>query len=228
MAIYVHALPREHPPPHFHIVGPEFDVAVEIWTLRIMEGRCRPNDIAEALDWAALNIESYSPIGSGSMNGTEIVVDRVLPRIDAVTAVAPAKVVVTWSGTTREGATETVDLAPMLFAFKLYKPLRDDPGAFGSVHVAAHGSTIAWGEDEEIDMSAGAVEELAEQAMTTADFKAFLKRHGLTLEAAAAQLGIGRRLVAYYAGGRDIPRVIALACAHLDRPRERGFPRHAT
>lgn len=151
------------------------------------------------------------------MNGTEIVVDRVLPRIDEVTAVAPTKIRVTWSGTTRQGATETVDLAPMLFAFKLYKPLRNDPSAFGSVHVAAHGSVIAWGEDEEIDMSAGAVEDLAEQAMTTTDFKAFLARHGFTLEAAAAQLGIGRRLAAYYAGGREIPRVIALACAYIDR-----------
>ena len=151
------------------------------------------------------------------MNGTEIVVDRVLPRIDKVAAVAPTKVMVTWSGNTRGGATETVDLAPMLFAFKLYKPLRNDPGAFGDVHVAAHGSVIAWGEGEEIDMSAGAVEDLAEQAMTTADFKAFLKRHGFTLDGAAAQLGIGRRLAAYYAGGRDIPRVIALACAYIDR-----------
>lgn len=57
VAIYIHAVPREHPPPHFHIVGPEFDVAVEIRTPRIMEGRYRPQDLAEALDWAAVNIE---------------------------------------------------------------------------------------------------------------------------------------------------------------------------
>lgn len=55
-AMYVYAAPGEHPPPHFHIVGPEVDVAVEIETLRIMAGRYRPKDVAEAMSWAADNI----------------------------------------------------------------------------------------------------------------------------------------------------------------------------
>ena len=52
--------------------------------------------------------------------------------------------------------------------------------------------------------------------MTPADFSAFLERHALSLDAAAAELGISRRLVAYYAKEREVPRYIALACAYLD------------
>jgi hypothetical protein len=55
LAIYVYASPREHPPPHFHIVGPDTDVAIEIATLRVMEGKYRPQDIGPILAWAADN-----------------------------------------------------------------------------------------------------------------------------------------------------------------------------
>jgi hypothetical protein len=66
-------------------------------------------------------------------------------------------------------------------------------------------------------MPADAVWELARQQMSSIDFAAFLRRFGRTLDSAAAQLGISRRLAAYYAAGdRPIPRYIALACARLD------------
>jgi len=52
--------------------------------------------------------------------------------------------------------------------------------------------------------------------MTNAQFQTFLERHGLTLDAAAAVLGISRRQVAYYAKDRPIPRLVTLACAGYD------------
>ena len=52
--------------------------------------------------------------------------------------------------------------------------------------------------------------------MTSADFRAWLERHKFTYDAAAAQLGISRRLVAYYASKRHVPRYIALASRYLD------------
>ncbi|MBV8746324.1 MAG: hypothetical protein JO134_14905 [Xanthobacteraceae bacterium] len=52
--------------------------------------------------------------------------------------------------------------------------------------------------------------------MSSADFRAWLERHNFTYDAAAAQLGISRRLVAYYASKRDLPRYIVLACRYLD------------
>ncbi|HUJ83957.1 MAG TPA: MucR family transcriptional regulator, partial [Candidatus Acidoferrales bacterium] len=87
---------------------------------------------------------------------------------------------------------------------------------FQTVHIVEGGAAIAWGDGDEIDIAATTVERLADESMTPADFSAFLQRHSLSFDAAAAQLGISRRLVAYYVKEREIPRYIALACAYLD------------
>jgi hypothetical protein len=102
---------------------------------------------------------------------------------------------------------------------ELYKPLRDNLDLFKTVHMIEGGSAIAWGDDDAIDMAATSVERLAEEQMTSADFRAWLEQHKLTYDGAAAQLGISRRLVAYYADQRQVPRYIALACRYLDLER---------
>jgi hypothetical protein len=56
LAIYIYAAPREHPPPHFHIVGPETNVSIEIATLRVVEGKYRPQDVGDLMAWAAANL----------------------------------------------------------------------------------------------------------------------------------------------------------------------------
>lgn len=55
--IYIHAWPAEHPPPHFHIIGPDLNVSVRIDTLEIMAGKYRPKDIVEAWTWAAEHVD---------------------------------------------------------------------------------------------------------------------------------------------------------------------------
>jgi DNA-binding transcriptional regulator YiaG len=152
------------------------------------------------------------------MTETDIVhIGDPLPAIGRVVAVPPSSIEVTWTEGERAGRTETVDLAPMMFGRKLFRALHDDADFFATVHVIADGDAIAWGDDDTIDLSAATVERLAEEVMTPTDFKAFLDRNGLSFDAAAAQLGISRRLVAYYASGRDVPRYIALACKYLER-----------
>jgi hypothetical protein len=123
---------------------------------------------------------------------------------------------VTWSRGSYKGTTTEVDIAPLIYSKKIFAPLRNDPALFQTVHNVERGAAIAWGDDDKIDMAATTVERLADESMTPADFSAFLQRHSLSLDAAAAQLGISRRLVAYYAKERAIPRYIALACAYLD------------
>lgn len=140
-----------------------------------------------------------------------------MPLIGTVEVQDLYRVAISWIGGRRRGRTDIVDLAPMILTFKLYRPLRDNLALFKTAHVAHDGCALAWATSDEIDMAATTLERLAEETMTPADFKAFLERNGLTLDAAAAQLGISRRLVAYYASGQDIPRYIALACAYLDR-----------
>jgi hypothetical protein len=143
-----------------------------------------------------------------------------LPLIADVTAATPYSVLVTWQSGARAGLVEMVDLAPHILTYKLYRPLRENRELFATVRVIADGAAIGWGRDEEIDMPATAVERLATDVMSNDDFAGFLTRNNLSLDAAAAQLGISRRLVAYYAKNRPIPRYIALACRYLESLRQ--------
>ncbi len=144
-----------------------------------------------------------------------ITVGQPFPRAETVAPLAGLAVLVTWA----DGKQIAVDLGPTLHRFKLYAPLRADRALFETVHVA-NGSTIAWGSDDAIDMHVGEIERLAGEKMEAADFKAWMQGLGLTLDSAAALLGMSRRMVAYYAGGTEIPRYVALACAHLASKRD--------
>lgn len=93
------------------------------------------------------------------MSGTDpFTVGERLPRIQAASVHEGFQVTVTWAGDAPR--VETVDLAPALFAYRAYRALRDDPGLFGSVHVADDGFALAWG-DGGLDMTSTAVEALA-------------------------------------------------------------------
>ena len=137
-----------------------------------------------------------------------------MPRLGAVSHHNGYEIAVSWQAGPRAGKTDIVDLAPVVLAYKIYRPLRDNPKLFKALHRSPDGAAIVWNDD--IDMAATTVEWLAEETMTPDDFRAWLKRQKLTLDSAAAQLGISRRLVAYYAKQRQVPRYIALACRYLD------------
>ena len=54
--------------------------------------------------------------------------------------------------------------------------------------------------------------------MTASQFRAWMERMGLTLDAAASALDIGRRTIARYRAGHwPIPSVVALACEALSK-----------
>jgi Domain of unknown function (DUF4160) len=52
--IYVHAR-GEHPPPHFHLVGPDCDANIDIQTLVVTKGDAPSALLAEARAWAREN-----------------------------------------------------------------------------------------------------------------------------------------------------------------------------
>lgn len=56
-SISVRMYADEHRPPHFHIVGPDFQVVVRIADLAIIAGRARRGQIGAALEWAAAHRE---------------------------------------------------------------------------------------------------------------------------------------------------------------------------
>src|SRR5271166_942294 len=133
------------------------------------------------------------------MSETErISVGESMPTIQGVAAHGPSSIMVTWSGGKHKGERSIVDLAPMIYSRKVFAPLRGNKELFDTVHVVEEGTALAWGDEDQIDVAATAVENLAEEAMTPVSFSAFLRRTSLSLDAAAAQLGISRRLIAYY------------------------------
>jgi hypothetical protein len=146
-----------------------------------------------------------------------IVVGDPLPKLASVEpANGPTSVSVVWASGSRAGMTEIIDLAPMIYTFKVFRPLRDDPALFRTVRLGEWGASIVWEGHDDLDIGADALEELACEQMTPTDFQAFMKRHGFSYDATAAALGISRRLVAYYARERIVPRTVALACKYID------------
>jgi plasmid stability protein len=129
-------------------------------------------------------------------------------------------VAVRWAAGKRQGREDRVDLSPLIDTLRFYGPLRKDPALFDTAHLIDDGYAVAWGDDA-IDMSAESVERLAEEAMTCADFGAFLERHALTHQAAAAVLGRSKRQIENYLQNEHaIPRVVVLACYGYEARRE--------
>lgn len=140
---------------------------------------------------------------------------RTLPRI---VAVAPGNDPMTLRVRWDKGGEDLVNVASVIETFRVYEPLRRSPELFRQAQVGDHGTDIVW--TDEIDMSADMLWRLAqEQAGVTLSADAFKKwreRQAYTLDAAAAALGISRRMVAYYEQGKKpIPRVVALATRAL-------------
>lgn len=44
---------RDHNPPHFHLIGPDFHALIAIRTLEVLEGTYSRRALAEAVAWAA-------------------------------------------------------------------------------------------------------------------------------------------------------------------------------
>jgi hypothetical protein len=134
-----------------------------------------------------------------------------MARVGAVRATGLASLEISWAEGARAGRTDVVDLTPVIGTYKVYRPLRDNPELFATVHTIDEGYAVAW-TGLDVDMSAETIETVAAETMTPAEFAAFLQRNGLTQEAAAALLGRSRRQIGYYLRPGPVPRVVALAC----------------
>lgn len=111
------------------------------------------------------------------------------------------------------------DMKPLLDSRAAFAPLRR-PEVFAKVRVVEDGLGIGW-PGTDADCSSDKLWYAArpqdnpflDAIMTSADFKGWLARHGLSLSGAASLLGISRRQVAAYASGeKAVPRLLFLAC----------------
>lgn len=53
--IYIYA--DDHAPPHFHVVGHGFNATIRLSDLSLDRGRLPPGILAEAIRWAAANLD---------------------------------------------------------------------------------------------------------------------------------------------------------------------------
>jgi DNA-binding transcriptional regulator YiaG len=141
---------------------------------------------------------------------------KTLPRIVSVRAEKkPLTLRVRWD----KGDESLIDVSGMIESFRVFEPLRGSPELFRKVRVGECGTDIVW--TDEIDMSADTLWRLAQEqsgaTLSPEAFKNWRERKAYTLDAAAAALGVSRRMIAYYEQGKKpIPRVVALATRALE------------
>ena len=131
-------------------------------------------------------------------------------KITQVEVLLPTRLRVTWAN----GKQTTVDASDYLQG-PGYERLRE-PAFFASAQVEEWGHGIEW-PGADIGIPADALYRLSKEqsgdAFPTAKFNAWMKRHDLSLSAAAQALHLTRRTIIYYStGAKPIPAYIGLAC----------------
>lgn len=139
-------------------------------------------------------------------------------RIESAQTRGASTLVLTWD----DGHRAEIDLSPVIVARKALAPLADSD-TFHRIHVAKDGWSIEWPACG-IDFGSGQLrrwaDEQAGEAMPAAAFRAWMDRHGFTLDRAAEALGLSRRTIAYYLSGEQpVPKTVMLATEGYDARR---------
>lgn len=119
---------------------------------------------------------------------------------------------VTW----RDGRTEEVDLAPLVFRYKILRPLRDLE-RFRQVGVDEYGNGLVWGDDPDLEVSPEQIRELIESQkgprLRTSFFRRWMATRHLRQDDVAGLLNVSKRTIAGYATGSaaiDTPTSLAV------------------
>lgn len=114
-----------------------------------------------------------------------------------------------------DGEQFEVDLVDTIVRHPTLKRLKD-PEVFRTARVGDHGASVVWADDDELELAADNLRARAvEQAggVSHEFIWNWMARNHLTIDAAAAALGVSRRMLAYYrSGAKPVPRTVALAC----------------
>ena len=137
-------------------------------------------------------------------------------RIESVAVRAPSGLVVIWD----DGRCAEIDLAPVIAAHRKLAPIAE-PEAFPVL--SEDGWSVEWPHCG-IDLGSPQLRRWADEqqgeAMSATAFRAWMERHGLTLDAAGEALGLSRRTVAYYLSGEQaVPKTVMLATEGYDKRR---------
>jgi hypothetical protein len=135
-------------------------------------------------------------------------------KISSVAVQGPSTLEIAWD----DGRRARIDLAPIISARPVLAPL-GGPEEFARVAVSADGWSLEW--PSGIEFGAAQLrrwaDEQAGETMPAARFRAWMERHGMSLDRAAEALGLSRRTIAYYLSGEQpIPKTVMLATEGYD------------
>jgi len=144
------------------------------------------------------------------------------PRLSTVEASSsPGRLTVVWA----DGRRDEIDLNAMIRDYAALAPL-EDAEAFRRVVVGDGGWFVEWPDvSDDAALASDTLWRLARESagdvMPRESFRDWRRRNELSLNAAAAALGLSRRQIAYYDSGEKlIPKYIALACLGYERLRD--------
>jgi len=137
-------------------------------------------------------------------------------RIERAATRGDAILVVAWD----DGRRAEIDLSSVIAGRKVLAPLAA-PDVFHRIRLADDGWSVEWPKCG-IDLGAAQLrrwaDEQAGEAMPAEAFRAWMDRHGLTLDRAAEALGLSRRTIAYYLSGEQpVPKTVMLATEGYDK-----------
>lgn len=134
-----------------------------------------------------------------------------------VSAPSPSALALEWD----DGRVAHVDLATLIASRSNLASLAD-ASEFEKAALSSDGWSVEWpcGIDFGAQQLRRWADEQAGDTMPAAEFRAWLDRHGLTLDRAADALGLSRRTIAYYLSGEQpVPKTVMLATEGYDHRR---------
>jgi hypothetical protein len=133
-----------------------------------------------------------------------------LPRISAVSAAKPSVLTVRW----KNRSADRIDLAGWIATGgEILAPLRD-PGLFVEARISDYGTSIAWGEDDDLRIDAVHLQQIAgeQRPFGAAQAAEWQKAMALSNRETADLLGISASTWNAYKAGAPIPNAIAMLC----------------
>ncbi len=117
-----------------------------------------------------------------------------------------------------DGRVSPLDLSSLIAARSNLAPLAN-PSEFEQATLSEDGWSVEWpcGIDFGAQQLRRWADEQAGETMPSVAFRAWMDRHGLTLDRAADALGLSRRTIAYYLSGEQpVPKTVMLATEGYD------------
>ncbi|WP_178120095.1 DUF2442 domain-containing protein [Pseudomonas sp. MN1F] len=136
-------------------------------------------------------------------------------QLQAIAALAPGSLLLTFA----DGEQLPVKLDEIIARNPTLQPLAD-PAVFATAALGEWNDTVIWANDDNLELAADNLRARAVEQAGECSHELiwnWMAKHGMTLDRAAQELGLSRRMLAYYRSGeKPVPRTVALAMKGWD------------